>query len=64
MTRRKETVPVPAHGAKSGGRAEEATPTKARDREPVRREQIDPIDDTLDDSFPASDPPSWTLGPG
>lgn len=22
----------------------------------------DPIDDTLDDSFPASDPPSWNLG--
>lgn len=39
---------------------------KAADREAVRdwkprepRQYPDPVDDTLDDSFPASDPPSW-----
>lgn len=39
-------------------------PSDARKDKPVRsliqpRAYPDPIDDTLDDSFPASDPPSW-----
>ncbi len=32
--------------------------TPRRAREP--RRYPDPVDNTLDDSFPASDPPSWT----
>lgn len=29
---------------------------------PEARAYPDPVDDTLDDSFPASDPPSWWAG--
>ena len=50
--------------------SEKAPPTEGdkapkKDRDPVRKEDEQPrhypdkVDDTLDDSFPASDPPSW-----
>lgn len=39
-------------------RAPDAGPT----REHSPRAYTDFVDDTLDDTFPASDPPSWTLG--
>ncbi|QDK38001.1 hypothetical protein [Bdellovibrio sp. NC01] len=31
-------------------------------REPLNLGPVDPIDQEIDDSFPASDPPSWTSG--
>ena len=39
-----------------------ATAPAASGKMPPLPEYTDPIDDALDDSFPASDPPPWTRG--
>lgn len=43
----------------------EPAPLGGKPREPREpRAYPDPVDATLDDSFPASDPPSWSGGTG
>ena len=41
--------------------ARQSEPAETKPRRGVRQPRAypDPVDDTLDDSFPASDPPSW-----
>ena len=56
--RRKQSVdpPGPDEESAAGTGDREAAPRRAR-RQPGP--YPDQVDDTLDDSFPASDPPSW-----
>ncbi len=49
-------APEPAVPAPEAGKAG----TEADRQQKLRREQA--IDEVLEDSFPASDPPGWTLG--
>jgi hypothetical protein len=59
---RRESSPRDHHP--SDGAEDHRLARQQRDRRPLP-EYSDPVDDTLDDSFPASDPPSWsglTLG--
>jgi hypothetical protein len=51
------TVP-PGKDAERARRSEAREPSPDRTAESPKR-YPDPVDDTLDDSFPASDPPSW-----
>ena len=39
-----------------------AKASRAAKREASRKKRERLLDDALDDTFPASDPPSWTLG--
>ena len=43
-------------------RARDEMRPASRGEVPEPRTYPDPVDNTLDDSFPASDPPSWTGG--
>jgi hypothetical protein len=59
MTRReKHCAEPPRSDEEVAKRSRRAGPTTRRetDQPPA---YPDPVDDTLDDSFPASDPPSW-----
>jgi hypothetical protein len=56
---RKETTTRRAHPAPADVRAVRAGTQRADNR---RRRREDIIDEVLDQSFPASDPPSWVQG--
>jgi hypothetical protein len=56
--RRKQGADAPGPDEESAGRTEERTAAPHRSPRQARP-YPDLVDDTLDDSFPASDPPSW-----
>ena len=55
--RKKKSDPAQAEKESKPGAGE--TPKKTRKGKVQPRAYPDIVDDTLDDSFPASDPPSW-----
>jgi hypothetical protein len=59
MTRReKQSTGTPRRDEGDARRPDRARAAPSRDPRQLRP-YPDPVDNTLDDSFPASDPPSW-----
>lgn len=60
MSHRKKQGEDPPRQDEKGVRRSEETAAPPRKGLQQPRTYPDPVDDTLDDTFPASDPPSWS----
>jgi len=59
MKKQRRTKDAPGEAQKNDPSRKEGARKAAPPTQEQPRDYPDPVDDTLDDTFPASDPPSW-----